>query len=154
MSERCNGHIVVHVQAQAGCPSLRGIGLALIDESLGHLAHVTVEDALQAVHPSGSELAAAVLVDSANIAFQQSGHLTGVKLLVTVGHAGVHLVGYHTVFAPYVGHVLGSATFSEVDRAIHADVLDGLVIVAVVNYKTLTQVNLLAGEAQDLVLEE
>ena len=78
----------------------------------------------------------------------------GVELLVTIGHAGIYLVGHHTVFAPNVGNVLGSATFSKVDRAIHADVLDGLVIVAVVNHEALAQVNLLAGEAQDLILKE
>ena len=70
VGKRCDGHIVVHVDAQACCPALRGVGLALIHEGLGHLAHVAVEDTLQTVHPCGSELAAAILVDGADIAAQ------------------------------------------------------------------------------------
>ena len=154
MSERSDRDVVVHVQWQRSGIALWGVGLALPGESLGELAHVSVENALEAVHPRWGEFFELALVHHVYHALEHSGELGSVEFLVAIGHASVHVIGHHTVVLPHIGNIESSAALGEVAGSVHAHVLDSLVEIAVVNNKSLAQVNFFTCLAQNFVLKE
>ena len=154
MSERRDTDVIVHLNGQRSSKALRCVGLALPSERLGQLTHIGIEDTLETVNPRGCQFLKLALVNHIGIALKVGGEFRGVELLVAIGHTGIHLVGYHTVVLPHIVHVIGSTALSKVNGTIHADVLDSLVQVAVIDNKALAQVNLLARFAQNLALKE
>ena len=67
MSVGCDAYIVVPVEPQALCESLRSVVFSLVVEVLRTLAEICVDDSLKTVLPCRSELLRVALSDFLNV---------------------------------------------------------------------------------------
>ncbi len=154
VGERSERGVIVGIDAERLCECPGSVGLALVFKRLGDLSEVSVEYALQTLAPRSGEPAVGLAVDSRKIALHGGLKLAVHVVVLAVVESLVGLFGHHAVGCPHVGNIESAATLREVDLAVGAYKLVGLVVVGVPYDKHFRQIHGLVSLADDLVFEE
>ena len=135
-------NVVVQVEALGVPVAFRGIGGPVYGEGFRNLAHVGVQDTVQALGPYGGELAVGVLDHGVHIAFEHGVQLSLHGKVIAVLQAGVRFLVHQAVGLGHVQDIAKVRAGGEVELAIQAYELLGAVCIGLAYHEHFREIRI------------
>ena len=148
-------YVVIHVDGQRFGEALGGVLPAFIGEGFGTGSEIGVEDGVESAFPGGRKGSVSLRgVDyGVEVGFQHGGQFVEIGLVGSVVETGIYLERHDSVLFDPFGDVVRGASLGEIEFAVQADVLHGLVHERMADDPHFGEVHFGASGSEDLAFE-